>query len=126
MDSRALTSWMISVAVAIIALSSHRIEAQTWGSSHGSMRIRDVQLTQQNSTSRGVDVAIGRKLVASKGCVVCHMVNGIGGTDGAPLDASTVPGMTNPFDFVANMWRGGRTDDRVAAKGTGRSDRFHR
>jgi hypothetical protein len=106
MDSRALTSWMIPVAVAIIALSSHRIEAQTWGSSHGSMRIREVQVTQQNSMSRGVDAAIGRKLFASKGCVVCHMVNGNGGTDGAPLDASTMPGMTNPFDFVANMWRG--------------------
>ena len=53
-----------------------------------------------------MDAANGRKLFAAKGCVVCHAVNGIGGKDAAALDASTMPGMTNPFDFVANMWRG--------------------
>ena len=53
-----------------------------------------------------MDAANGRKLFASKGCVVCHEVNGIGGTDAAPLDATTMSEMTNPFDFVANMWRG--------------------
>jgi mono/diheme cytochrome c family protein len=53
-----------------------------------------------------MDAANGRKLFAAKGCVVCHAVNGIGGEDAAALDASTMPGMTNPFDFVANMWRG--------------------
>ena len=53
-----------------------------------------------------MDPVNGRKLFASKACVVCHSVNGIGGTDAAPLDAATMVGMTNPFDFVANMWRG--------------------
>ena len=53
-----------------------------------------------------MDPAKGRKLFAAKGCVVCHAVNGIGGEDAAALDASTMRGMTNPFDFVANMWRG--------------------
>jgi mono/diheme cytochrome c family protein len=53
-----------------------------------------------------MDPANGRKLFASKGCVVCHSVNGVGGKDAPPLDASTMVGMTNPFDFVANMWRG--------------------
>ncbi len=53
-----------------------------------------------------MDPARGRKLFAAKGCVVCHAVNGIGGEDAAALDASTMRGMTNPFDFVANMWRG--------------------
>lgn len=50
--------------------------------------------------------ANGRKLFAAKGCVVCHSVNGVGGTDAAALDASTMAGMINPFEFVANMWRG--------------------
>lgn len=59
-------------------------------------------------TMPGMDAARGRKLFASKGCVVCHAVNGIGGTDAAALDASTMGGMTNPFDFVAGMWRGAR------------------
>src|SRR5262249_38271756 len=53
-----------------------------------------------------MDPVNGRKLFASKGCVMCHSVNGIGGNDGAQLDASTMAGMTNPFDFIANMWRG--------------------
>ena len=53
-----------------------------------------------------MDAANGRKLFAAKGCVVCHAVNGVGGEDAAALDASAMPGMTNPFDFVANMWRG--------------------
>lgn len=53
-----------------------------------------------------MDSANGRKLFAAKGCVVCHAVNGIGGEDAAALDAASMEGMTNPFDFVANMWRG--------------------
>ena len=53
-----------------------------------------------------MDPARGRRLFASKGCVVRHAVNGVGGTDAPALDATTITGMTNPFDFVANMWRG--------------------
>lgn len=53
-----------------------------------------------------MDAARGRKLFASKGCVVCHAVNGIGGEDAPPLDASTMPQMMNPFEFAAKMWRG--------------------
>lgn len=48
----------------------------------------------------------GRLLFASKGCVVCHAVNGVGGTDAPALDASTMGGPMNPFEFVARMWRG--------------------
>ena len=44
-------------------------------------------------------------LFASKGCVVCHSINGVGGTDAPALDASTMQGPMNPFDFVARMWR---------------------
>ena len=50
--------------------------------------------------------ADGRMLFASKGCVVCHSINGVGGTDAPALDASTMPGPMNPFDFVARMWHG--------------------
>ena len=53
-----------------------------------------------------MDPANGRKLFASKGCVLCHAVNGVGGKDAAPLDASTMSGMVDPFDFVAKMWDG--------------------
>ena len=54
-----------------------------------------------------MDAAKGRALFASKGCVVCHSVNGIGGEDAAPLGAASMSEpMMNPFDFVARMWRG--------------------
>ena len=50
--------------------------------------------------------ANGRKLFASKGCVVCHSINGVGGEDAPKLDAKTMPEVMNPFDFAARMWRG--------------------
>lgn len=53
-----------------------------------------------------MDSTRGRKLFASKGCVVCHSVNGVGGEDAPPLDAATMPGPMNPFEFTAKMWRG--------------------
>jgi cytochrome c len=52
-----------------------------------------------------MDPARGRKLFASKGCVACHAVNGVGGHDATPLDAHTMDGMMSPFDFAAKMWR---------------------
>ena len=45
-------------------------------------------------------------LFASKGCVVCHSINGVGGKDAPALDASTMTGPMNPFDFAAKMWHG--------------------
>jgi mono/diheme cytochrome c family protein len=52
------------------------------------------------------DAARGRVLFASKGCVVCHAINEVGGTGGPPLDAEEAPGDVDPLDFVARMWRG--------------------
>lgn len=48
----------------------------------------------------------GRTLFASKGCVVCHSVNGVGGKDASPLDATGMDRFMNPFEFSAKMWRG--------------------
>ena len=53
-----------------------------------------------------MDAARGRKLFASKGCVVCHSINGVGGEDAPPLDHETMRHPMNPFDFAAKMWRG--------------------
>ena len=47
----------------------------------------------------------GMSLFASKGCVACHAVNGIGGHDATNLDAHSMDDLMNPFDFVAKMWR---------------------
>jgi len=48
----------------------------------------------------------GRELFVGKACVVCHAINGVGGQDAAPLDASTMDPSGNPFEFFARMWLG--------------------
>lgn len=53
-----------------------------------------------------MDAVRGGQLFASKGCVVCHSVNGVGGEDAPPLDAATMPRPMNPFAFAARMWGG--------------------
>ncbi len=46
----------------------------------------------------------GKKLFVSKGCVACHAINGIGGHDAPAMDAHSLSGLMNPFDFAAKMW----------------------
>ncbi len=53
-----------------------------------------------------MNAAAGRKLFAEKGCVVCHAINGVGGTDAPMLDAEFMDTPMNPFEFAARMWRG--------------------
>ena len=48
----------------------------------------------------------GRRLFAETGCVVCHSINGVGGTDAPMLDADFMESPMNPFEFAARMWRG--------------------
>lgn len=50
--------------------------------------------------------ARGRMLFASKGCVICHSVNGIGGDRAPSLDAHAMPANMSPFEFAAKMWQG--------------------
>lgn len=53
-----------------------------------------------------LDPARGRRLFAEKGCVVCHSINGVGGTMGPRLDYKTAQPYASPFEFSARMWRG--------------------
>ena len=46
----------------------------------------------------------GKKLFVAKGCIACHAVNGVGGHDAPNMDAHTMNGLMNPFDFAAKMW----------------------
>lgn len=48
----------------------------------------------------------GRELFVSKGCIVCHQVNGTGGEVGPPLNAKDMPSPMNAYEFAARMWRG--------------------
>ena len=55
------------------------------------------------------DPDLGRTLFTSKGCVICHSVNDVGGRVGPPLDLQITRPYLNVFDFVARMWRGAST-----------------
>jgi len=52
------------------------------------------------------DAASGRLLFTSKGCVICHSVNGVGGKAGPPFDAPAEYAPIDPLAFAARMWRG--------------------
>ena len=52
------------------------------------------------------DPDIGRNLFVNKGCIVCHQVNGVGGTVAPPLDASAKFNEIDPYDLMARMWEG--------------------
>lgn len=54
------------------------------------------------------DAEHGRSLFGSKGCVVCHSVNGVGGKAGPALDTVRDDGEIDPLDFAARMWSGAR------------------
>ena len=82
--------------------------------SHGGNH--DAQVSDQMSRSGFVlenglaipafDPQKGRLLFGSKGCVVCHSINGVGGEDAPEFSAEIMEHPMNAFDFAANMWRG--------------------
>lgn len=74
-----------------------QIEGVAWAAATG------VQLTPQ-LVLPPMDPVRGKQLYASKGCVVCHAINGVGGTDAPDISARTMSSEMNPFDFVAKMW----------------------
>ncbi len=52
-----------------------------------------------------VDAESGRRLFVVKGCVLCHAVNGAGGSAAPPLDADGSSDL-DLMDFVVRMWNG--------------------
>ncbi len=50
------------------------------------------------------DAALGRKVFAAKGCVVCHSVNGIGGTDGPNLSYGKYDTPVNAMEVASDLW----------------------
>lgn len=53
-----------------------------------------------------IDPARGRALFVTKGCVVCHSVNGVGGLAAPPLEAEGPFSTVDVAEFAARMWRG--------------------
>ncbi len=53
-----------------------------------------------------IDPEKGRVLFVSKGCVICHSVNGLGGRAAPPLEPDGPFSTVNIGEFSARMWRG--------------------
>lgn len=53
--------------------------------------------------------ARGRVYFATRACVICHQVSGIGGTLAPALDIRNGNGAIDVFDFATRMWRGARS-----------------
>ncbi len=93
----------IPFAVGFIMLSNTGVMATT----HVSKMMNDMNsMMSHDLVIPKMDAVKGRKLFASKGCVVCHSINGVGGEDAPLLDAEYMDSPMNPFDFAAKMWRG--------------------
>ncbi|MDZ4094388.1 MAG: c-type cytochrome [Paracoccaceae bacterium] len=94
-------SILIAGLMSVGAISASAQEASNM-MNDGSMR----QMMSAGLLLPKMDAAEGRLLFASKGCVVCHSINGVGGTDAPALDAEFMDLPMNPFEFAARMWRG--------------------
>ncbi len=55
---------------------------------------------------RTLDAETGKTLFISKGCVLCHSVNGVGGKAAPAFDAPIGAPPIDPLDFAARMWLG--------------------
>ncbi|MEO0697513.1 MAG: cytochrome c [Pseudomonadota bacterium] len=53
-----------------------------------------------------MDARRGRALFVEKSCVVCHEVNGVGGTIAPSLSAPEGGRAVDPLDFSAQIWKG--------------------
>jgi len=96
MTNRSALSGIMVAALAVSAFG-FPVAAQSAGGT---------EIDKGNLIVPDFDAAKGRELFASKGCVVCHSINGIGGTDAPNLSASHMERPMNAFDFAAKMWKG--------------------
>ena len=56
-----------------------------------------------------MNTARGRVYFATRACIVCHKVNGIGGSVAPSIEPAANGGAIDVFDFVTRMWRGARS-----------------
>lgn len=103
-----MTRYLTMLAAAIMLLASGGAFADE-GHSHAKTEMGHDQMASRSGPQLIMPMmnsTRGRLLFASKGCVTCHSINGIGGEDAPSLDAHSMMDLMNPFDFAARMWRG--------------------
>ena len=102
---------VVTLLLAVDAVASHKTTTgdappQASDTMHSGMMGGELMMPgAQGLMMPTMDPVRGRELFASKGCVACHSINGVGGEDATPLDAHTMQPMMNPFEFAAKMWR---------------------
>jgi len=113
-----LTTFILTTGLAISITTGATVASPGTSEEHGKAKAEKTeQATAPEKTETAVEgmllpfmsPAKGRMLFASKGCVVCHSINGVGDGHASPLDAATMPAIMDPFDFAAKMWRGAGT-----------------
>jgi len=90
---------LVPLAIATAFLGALPASAQKDGQNMSMMMSNGLMIPRMNASE-------GRVFFASKGCVVCHAINGVGGVDAPPLDAEYMDLPMNPFEFAARMWSG--------------------
>jgi len=105
-------SFVAALAAALIAFTSPTLaDAGHGAKGHGTAKAKPAEKASSHKPANirlvmpEMDSAKGMRLFASKGCVACHSVNGVGGHDAKALDAHTMKKVMNPFEFAAKMWR---------------------
>jgi mono/diheme cytochrome c family protein len=81
--------------------------AQSNGSEHGVHRIK--RPDQPDIVMQKMSPSRGRVYFATAACVVCHKVNGTGGSVAPPLDSIGNGDGIDVMAFVTRMWRGARS-----------------
>ena len=94
-----------ALCLSFVALASGPVYAQS-ASTISDAISRNGFLMENGLKIPAFDPAEGRKLFGSKGCVVCHNINGIGGEDAPDISAEHMEKPMNAFDFAARMWKG--------------------
>ena len=113
---------LVAIAFAILAGANAQATEEQGVTQHSPaeaadmMKMMQEQMKELLGESRGPRLIMpimnstrGRQLFASKGCVTCHSINGIGAEEAPSLDAHSMMPFMNPFDFAARMWRGAAT-----------------
>ena len=90
---------VISFSVFSLMLSTSEAWPGTTSALSASSKVTSAVLPEINSQR-------GRRLFVTKGCVLCHSVNGVGGKAATKLDAEQDVTVVNVLDFVVRLWRG--------------------
>ncbi len=99
---------MLVLSLALAGCASAPSAAQDQPARNGAKLMHLPRPGQSDILIPEMDASRGRIYFATRGCVICHRVNGIGGSLAPSLDINGTREI-DVFDFVTRMWRGARS-----------------